>query len=70
MMNNAHLRELWAELDDYEKELSEEASALERAWGALCDLDAENTTAYDELASAEELVFLKVGTMITLDIGE
>jgi hypothetical protein len=69
LLNAVDLRELWSELDEFESELRDEGRGLEQAWGALCDLDTENSSAYHAIEAAQELVFLPADTVIRLDIG-
>lgn len=69
MISSVNLRDLWSELDEYEKELTEESSKLEQAWHALCELDAENASAYETLSSAEELKFINADALVRLEVG-
>jgi hypothetical protein len=70
MLNSVDLREVWRDLDVLEDELDKEAEALEQAWAALCELDAENTVSHEEIAGAEELIFIDRDAVMRIDVGE
>ena len=69
MLNSVDLREVWRDLDVLESELDSEATALEQAWLALCDLDTENTIAHDEIARADELMFIDRDAIMRIEVG-
>eukprot|EP01040_Poterioochromonas_malhamensis_P002836 gene2836-3020_t len=69
MFNELDLKQLWKELDDYNKELDKETKVLQEVWMKIAQLKSKNDESMNKIMENQELQFLPPDTVIGLNIG-